>query len=340
MNRLLRRLPGQTVTAMIGVAWLLAGLSAGAGLDPGFHAPVAEEPTQFTSADALAQFSAPADTVYRLGPGDELTLEVWGHDELSGKQVVGPDGRITISVAGDVKVGGLTRDGARDTIATRLAPLYPEPIVTLRIDRYTANRVYVLGRVANPGLVMFDAAPSLLEAITRAGGLPVGGVGSDKAVLNRCAVFRGKDQVVWIDLHELLRGNMALDIRLQPADLVYIPDSGDQLVYVLGEVQTAGAVRLARGMTVLDALALAGGPSIDADVGSIRLVRAAEQSSQKVSLHRLMKPAPERNFVLEENDILYVPRRGAARVDYWMSKINPFATLMLLGTALVPALSP
>jgi polysaccharide export outer membrane protein len=324
------------LTLLVGVAVppLAAPADDSIPTQPAFASPGAA--AEFSPAAALARFSAPADSVYLMGPGDELTLEVWDHPELSGKQVVGPDGRITLAVAGDVRVGGLSRDAARDTLTARLAGLYRDPLVTLRIDRYTANRVHVLGQVANPGLVSFDGPPSLLEAITRAGGLPAGGNGSSQGPPGRCAVFRGRDQVVWVDLRELLRGNLALDVPLRPGDVVYVPEAEAAVVYVLGEVRSAGAIRLTAEMTVMDALAQAGGPTLDANVNALRVIRPGEHLKRKVGLNRLMEPTPERNYLLEENDILYVPRRGVARVDYWLSKINPFATLLLLGTALAP----
>ncbi len=301
-------------------------------------APVFVPPTQqggsdFTPLEVLSRFEAPVTDVYRLGAGDEITVDVWDHEELSGRHTIGPDGRITLSVAGDVRLAGLSRDAALAGVKAALSSFYPDLIVTLRVERYTSNRVYVLGRVMNPGVIAFDSVPSLLEAITRAGGLPVGGEGSSDAKLTRCAVIRGKDQVMWVDLRELLKGNMGLNIRLLPDDLVYIPDSDDQLVYVLGEVRQPGAVRLTPDMTFLDALALVGGPTEDAATGGMRLVRPGEGVRTEISLGDLTAPKPGENVLLEENDIIYVSKRGVARVDYWVRKLNPFATLMILGTA-------
>ncbi len=334
VRRLTRRGASLLLLCCLAGQPLAAGTQDQAPPKPDFAPPAAT--AEFSPADALARFSAPVDSVYRLGPGDELTLDVWDHPELSGKQVVGPDGLITLAVAGDVRLGGLSRDAARDTLSARLAGLYRDPVVTLRIDRYTANRVQVLGQVANPGLVSFDGQPSLLEAITRAGGLPTGGNGGTQGEPGRCAVFRGREQVVWLDLRELLRGNLALDIPLRPGDLVYVPEAEAAVVYVLGEVRNAGAIRLTADMTVMGALAQAGGPTLDANVNALRVVRPGEHLKRKVGLNRLMAPTPEKNYLLAENDILYVPRRGVARVDYWLSKVNPFATLLLLGTALAP----
>ncbi|MBI3797654.1 MAG: polysaccharide export protein, partial [Deltaproteobacteria bacterium] len=205
-------------------------------LTAGFRA--AEKQKKFSDPAALAEFEAGTDSAYRLGAGDEITVEVWDRPELSGKHLIGPDGKITIPYAGVMNITGLSRDGAARAIAEALAPYYYDLLVTVRVDRYVANRVFILGRVANPGMLIFDDSPTLLEAITRAGSLPIGGVGADKAALARCAIFRGHDRIAWINLRELLTGeDLSLNVRLQRNDVIYIPDADDQLVYVLGEVK-------------------------------------------------------------------------------------------------------
>ena len=290
---------------------------------------------KFASEELLARFEAPSGEAYRLGEGDELAIEVWDHPKLSGRHVIGPDGMITLPVAGSHHLAGLARDDATKAVKQAFSSYYLDLLVTVRVDRYGSNRVYVLGRVGQPGILHFETAPSLLEAITRAGGLPVGGVGADKASLTRCAVFRGRDRVVWIDLKGLLTGNMALNIRLQRNDVVYIPDADDQLVYVLGEVHTPGAYHLTPEMSFMDALALAGGPTEDAAVNSMKIVRPGQRARKKISTRKLLKPDPDLNVLLEENDILYVPRSGLASFGYVMNKLNPFTTLLLFGAALM-----
>lgn len=317
------------------LAMLLAVLLSSLGEGHGQLVPaqLRQQQMEFVTPEAISRFEAPLEEQYRLGVGDELTIEVWDHPELSSRHTIGPDGRITLPVAGDVRLAGHSRETARDQVKKLYSALYPDLIVTIRVDNYRSNRVYILGRVMNPGLIYFDTVPSLLETITRAGGLPVGGVGSDKAKLTRCAIFRGKDTAIWVNLSELLKGNMALNIRLYANDLVYIPDADDQLVYVMGEVRQPGAVNLTPEMTFLDVLALAGGPSPDAATNNMRLIRPEQGINQKISLKDLTHPQPDLNYQIQKGDILYIPKRGIARVDYWIDKLNPFATFLFLGTA-------
>jgi len=300
---------------------------------PGFVASI--KANAFTSGELLEQFNAPEQDEYTLGEGDEITVDVWDHPELSAKLAVGPDGRVTIAQVGVIKVAGLTRDGAAQTIGTSLSRYYIGPIVTVRVDNYVSNHVMVLGRVMHPGLLQFETTPTLLEAVTRAGGLPVGGSGAEKAALARCAIFRGRDKIVWIELRNLLNGsNLALNLRLQRNDIIYIPDSDDQLVYVMGQVKSPGAFRLTPTMSFIDAIALAGGLTLDAK-HTVHLVRPSEKLEITVSFDDLIKARPDLNYSLKEGDIIYIPERRLSKIGYVMDKVAPFTTMLLFTKTLM-----
>lgn len=295
--------------------------------------PAREE--RLSPSELLAMFEAPEEPVYRLGEGDELTIEVWGRPELSGRHVIGPDGQVGIPVVGNVRLAGLSREEAVKEITKSLQRYYTVPSVTLRVDRYTSNRVFVLGRVASPGELHFDVPPTLLEAIARAGSLPIGGIGAEKAALTRCAVLRGRDIMVWVDLKGLLKdGNLAMNLRLQRNDVVYIPDADDQLVYVMGEVQRPGAFHLTPEMSFLDALSQAGGLTENAASNRMHIIRPSQGERSRIELMSFLTPDPTLNFPLEEGDIIYAPRRTLARMGYIFEKLNPFTTFLLLGAAL------
>lgn len=287
------------------------------------------EKLEFLDREALAAFEEPVDPVYRLGAGDHVVIQVWGRPELSGKQVLGPDGRITLPLAGPVRVAEDTREEAAWRIATAYRRYYSQPVVTVTVEQYTANKVIVLGRVQNPGAIAFDNPPTLLEALARAGSLPV----IDKqATLTRCAVFRGREQVIWVDLKRLLnRGDTAYNIRLRAGDLVYIPDSFDTLLYVLGAVHKPGAYRLTPDMSLMDALAQAGGPNDDAAVDEMRIYRPNRAGIEHVPLASLVTQPPRMNFGLEEGDVIYVPRSGLAKAGYVMRQLMPGLSFLTFG---------
>jgi polysaccharide biosynthesis/export protein len=276
--------------------------------------------------------STPAAT-YILGAGDEISIDIWDHTDLSGSHIIGPDGCITLPLVGSVQLAGHTREAATQAVEEALVPYYLDLIVTLRVDRYTSSRVYVLGRVSNPGVLHCETMPTLLEAITLAGGLPVGN-GPDKTALTRCAIFRGREQIVWIDLKRLLKGQLQLNVPLQRDDLVYIPSANDQLVYVLGEVNQPGAYPLSPDMSFMDALALAGGPTADANTKGMQFIALDGEIKEKVSFNKIIDAQITFERPLEENDVIYVPRRGLAKIHYVMSKLSPLSSMLLLGSVL------
>jgi polysaccharide export outer membrane protein len=335
----------QRATIREGAGWLLlvgillanfaSAQSASRPADNGFKLPKKEQ--RLSSFDALMEFNQPSPAVYIYGEGDEIAIDVWGHPELSGKQVIGPDGQITLPVAGSVKLAGLSREEGRNLVADSYAQYYVGLSVEVRVEAYTSNRIFILGRVSQFGVLHFDVPPTLLEAITRAGALPVGGLGAEKAALNRCIIFRGRDKVVWVDLKPLLKqGNLSYNLQLQRNDILYLPDSDDQSVYVLGEVQHPGAVHLRADMTFMDALAEAGGPTKDGVANHIQLVRPSAELKRTVSLRNVMTPDPTLNVVLADGDIIYVPKKGVAQFGYILNQFAPASGLALMGMQLVP----
>ncbi len=185
--------------------------------------------------DALRKFEPPADEEYRLGRGDEIQIDFSGRPELQAKLVIGPDGRITLPLAGEVMLAGATREEAARKIEATLTPYYANLSAMVTVTKYTANRVMVLGAVDHPGPMTFDGPPTLLEAITR-GGLPLVGLEKRPQIPDRCAIYRGSDQVMWVELRKLVdSGNPLADIRLRRDDVVYVPDPAESFVSVMGQ---------------------------------------------------------------------------------------------------------
>lgn len=311
---------------------MFCGLTAQQTTPPEFH--VRQKVREISPEEIVKNFSAPAMNDYSLFPGDEIFVEIWGHTELSGKHIVGPDGRITLPVYGPIFVSDLSREAAQTAIANALGKFYADVSATVRVDKYTSWHVYVLGRVSVPGALQFDSQPDLLQVLTRAGSLPVGGIGADKAGLVRCAIFRGSDKIVWIDLKQLVaHGNLGLNIRLARNDLVYLPDADDQLIYVLGEVKHPGAIRLTADMSLLDAFTLAGGETEDGK-RRLALIRPSTGKQVDITLKEVLSAKKNVNYSLEEGDIIYVPKAGVAKFGYILQKISPLTAFAIISETL------
>jgi polysaccharide export outer membrane protein len=294
-----------------------------------FQAAQKSEQIDYASPELLAELDAPRENVYRLAEGDQLQITVWNHPELSGKQLLGPDGQLSLPLAGTLRLAGETRESAAGRIDSALKIYIKKPAVFVGIEQYAGNRVTVLGRVQNPGVQQFDRPPSLLETLARAGSLPV----IDKqATLTRVAIFRGRDRIIWVDLKKLLnRGQLAYNITLQANDLVYIPDSSDTMVYVLGAVHKPGAYRLTPDMSLMDALSQAGGPNDDAAPDKIAIYRPSKQAAEQTPLLTLMTREKMLNFAIEEGDVIFVPKSGIAEAGYVIRQLIPGLSILTLG---------
>lgn len=278
--------------------------------------------------DALAALEEAENPEYLFGNGDVLNIDVFGRPEVSGKRVIGPDGVVSLPLVGNVSLNGLTREQAQRELVKRFKDYFSNPFVTISVESYTSNQVTVLGRVQNAGRLQFPQPPTLAEVLASAGALPI----LDKqATLTRCAIMRGREKLIWVDLKALLNGDLAFNIRMKKGDIVFIPDSSDTSVYVLGSVSKPGSYRLTPRMTLLDAIAQAGGPNEDAAPGKIGLYRAGVKSVEVLDFRSLIAPDRSVNYALEDGDVIFVPTNGLADIGYFLRQISPAVSVLTFG---------
>lgn len=334
-----------SAAVMGALVWLLAGIAGcGGGLKPvAGKAPGAQTEFQIEPVKAREQYAAP-ETVenlssqvpnrYLLGSGDVLKITVWHRPEVSDDNVVvAPDGRITLNRIGVLDINGMTVEQLSEEIAGRLAKYYESPEVAISILKFNNNKAFVLGRVATPGVVHFPGTGTLMEALALAGGLPVI---QKEAFLTRCSIIRGKNTVIWIDLRDLLNnGNTALNARIQNNDIIFIPESEDELIYVMGEVKAPGAIRLKSQLTFLSALMMAGGPTQLANVDKAYIVRFSGDEKGRVMEIDMKKMIEQgdgsQNYLLKANDAIYITQRGSATFDYVMQRLLPALAVFTMG---------
>lgn len=246
---------------------------------------------------------------------------------MQAKLVVGPDGRITLPLAGDIILAERTRAEAAKVIETALATYYSNLAVMVTVTKYTSNRVLVLGTIAHPGIYTFDGPPTLLEALTR-GGLDTGPnkVGQ---IPERCAVYRGHDQVVWVELKALIEsGNTLADLRLRRDDVIFVPSMSERFISVLGEVNHPGAIQLTNASTLASILAEAGGFTGKAGYKPhIQIVDPANGASSIISLNDVLNPAKSLEVTLRPGEIIFVPQSGFYHATYFLERLNPLMTL-------------
>jgi len=310
-------------------------------------APVASEPAnpvlKLSPEKALLAFEPPLNEEYTLGAGDDISIDFAGRPELSvaSKQTIGPDGRITLPLAGPLHVADLTRDDAAKAVLKALADYYTNLSVTIRVDKYSSNRVRVLGYVQHPGEIPFEGTPTLLDAIGRAGLLSTAmTVAKDGTVTNTgasaipetCTIYRGNDQEVQVQLRTLLTsGNALADMRLRRNDVVYVPEPKQLFVSVLGQVSKPGTIPLTPESTLTSVLAAAG---CCTDSGGynpkIHILQPSTGKDLIVEYKKVMTLAGQQEYTLHSGDVIIVPTSGFNKAAAVIQKISPVATMVSL----------
>lgn len=342
-SRIPRRAAGGLRPALLGLllACLAACSPAPVPVDPqvDFRTSSFQTEIPYATPEVIRLHEANLSQEYRIGPGDVIQIDVWNRDKLTGEHVVGPYGNITLPMLGDFQIGDLNTTTSAERITALYRRYYVDPIVTVKILKYLNNKVYVLGRVTNPGVVHFAGGGTLLEALSLAGGLP----SRDKTIfLSKCYIVRGKDQIIWVDLLQLLqKADMRLNMRLANNDIIYIPESTDAAVFVMGEIKRPGSYQIqTAGLSLLDALNMAEGPTENANIANIYLVRNMQESKgvKIIDLNEILKKGDfSQNYLLKDNDIIYLPRKGIATFNYYLRQIDPLLRTFISATIIQQA---
>ena len=236
---------------------------------------------------------------FQIGAGDTVDITVLGRPELSASGNVSGDGLITAALVGAVPVLGLTPQQA----ARRIAQAYKDgqylvdPQVTVTLRDYQSQQLSVLGEVKSPGRFPMRTRLSILDALALAGGINDSGA-------QLAYILRPEDSVVTryeIDLDALLQAGAGQQyFELLAGDTVVVPKA--ELFYIYGEVKSPNAYKLKPGLTVIQALSLAGGLT---DKGSDRRIDIRRRDDEG----ELRTQAATLSDALLPNDVIYVRER-------------------------------
>lgn len=246
-----------------------------------------------------AHAQAPSPTTdYVLGAGDVIKVTVFQSPELSLEVRIPESGVIGYPLLGDVKLGSLTIGQAEKRIADGLleGKFLKQPQVSILVTQLRGSQASVLGHAVRPGRYTLELASTRLsDLMALAGGIAPDG--SDW--LTVVGTRNGQPFRTKVDFRTLFTGSdPSQDIVIQNNDVVYV-DRVPQ-VYIYGEIQKPGALRLERGMTVLQALAAGGGPTLRGTQRGIRIQRADASGALQQLTPTLQEP-------LQPNDVIFVP---------------------------------
>ena len=227
---------------------------------------------------------------YILGEGDLLHITVYDNVDLTTDARVGGDGQISFPLIGSVKLGGITISQAEKKIASLLNDSYlVNPQVSVFISEYKSKKATVLGEVKMPGLYELNSDVTLLEIISKAGGLTEN-AGDDVVIKRRSPSPGVEGESVSVNLKALNQGGEVANVPVQDGDRIYVARAG--FVYVTGEVRNPGKFKYEPGMTVMKAIALAEGCADKAAPDRTKLIRKKDgvDSSSIVKMDTLVQP--------------------------------------------------
>lgn len=294
-----------------------------------------------------SRLTAPArDSVYQLGPDDQISLHVVQGEEVNGRDYkVGPDGDISVPMIGRVHAAGLTVDQLEDELRARFSRYLERPQLTVSVTDYRSQPVFLVGAVMRPGTVYLRSRKTVLDAINEAGGLrPEAGPAAmitrkGTPALSGPTVKKDPDGAtrLQIDLQAATAGDPSQNIQLVANDVVHVSES--QTVYVLGEVGRQGGVPIsgANRVTIMQLISTSGGLTKTAAAKEIRILRQVPGSTSRRELKvnfKAVLAGTSQDIPLVPNDIVFVPdnrgKRIAARVIE--GAVNAGTSILTWGT--------
>jgi polysaccharide biosynthesis/export protein len=275
-----------------------------------------------SAAETPRELKAATGSPYILGPEDQITVRALHVEEIGEAPMrVGSDGYINLPLAGRIRAAGLTVNELEKTIAGRLRQYVLDPEVTVAITEFRSEPVSVLGAVKTPGVYQVQGHKTLSEMLSLAGGLDTS-AGSEVKITrelsrgplpldNATTDSSGKFSVADVNLDAILKADdPRSNVEIQPNDVITVPRA--EMVYVVGNVQKAGGFVLndRKDMTVLQALAMAGGPAPAASPRHSALLREKPGDTQRTEIpldvNKILE-AKAPDVPMLPGDILFIP---------------------------------
>lgn len=210
---------------------------------------------------------------YKVGEGDVLTVRVHGEPEFGGNVIIGSGGAGDFPYVGSISVQGMTTQQVTEKVREALEADYlVDPKVSVWVEKYGSQEVRVLGAVKNPGVYFLRKPTRITEILAEAGGV------LENENVTEIQYRTGEGQAILPVQGLLERGDG--DAVVARGDVIYVPRG--EVVYLSGQVEKPGAVPMEKGLTLLQAITKAGGPSETARLTGAYILRDGERISVNV----------------------------------------------------------
>jgi polysaccharide biosynthesis/export protein len=308
--RSVRRIPVSLENVLL--VFFLTSILATGGIAQDQSPKVAEKPAEqvFPSATpappqpALSSSADEGSSSPKLGVGDLLDVSVYNVPELSTKSRMGSNGDVYLPLIDYVHLSGLTVEEAQTLIEKRLSDggFVKNPHVSLNVDQSASQGISLLGEVARPGVYPVIGEPRLLDVVSAAGGFTAS-AGQSITVTHR----NKSDKPLTVPLSRKLSDNPVSNIPVSPGDTILVHKA--DVVYVVGEVgRPSGFLMDSDSLTVLKAIALAGGTTPTAKLNGARIIRKGPNGMTETPIElKKMLQAKAVDLPMKADDILFVP---------------------------------
>lgn len=242
-----------------------------------------------------------AESDYQIGPGDVLKITIYDHPDLTTVARVDNEGSIIFPLVGTIRIGGLSTANASQLIAVKLDDGYiVNPQASVFVEEFRSKKVFIIGEVVRPGLYELSGPTTLLELVSKAGGL-TRGAGNKATIRRTIPTETAGEKNIDVNISDLLQSSSkTVDVPLMDGDSVTIAKAA--VIYVTGQVNRPSAFTIEPDTTVIKAITMAGGFTALAAQGKIKIIRTIngiEQVLEKVPLHE--KLIPEDVMVIPES---------------------------------------
>jgi len=252
---------------------------------------------------------------YRIGPGDVLTITVWGQPDLSRDYTVDLDGFTPFPLINRVKAGGLTtRELAANLVAILGKDYLVDPQVIVSVKEYLSQKVTILGETARPGVFYLTGPTTLVDILSRAGWLSKSAGRQILLVREQPApgpgAHTGAATIQRINIDDIQAGNAAKNVPIQAGDTLFVTSRDDNSYFVFGEVKRPGAYPLEKETNILEGITIAGGFTDKASPSRTRVIRVSASGQQvlEIDMNDVIKRGQRDKAVrLQANDVVVVP---------------------------------
>jgi polysaccharide export outer membrane protein len=303
----------------------------------------------------LSAFGYITAAEYKIGPKDVLEVSFWQDPQLNATVRVGLDGKITLDIIGQIEAAGKTTEELQSDIVRNISRLNKNiSQAVVRVIAYNYNYVFVTGEVETPGKKTFEEIPDLWTIINESGGI------TEYADLSRVAIIRGGDHAGKVEIvnvrDAIASGNLKNLPKISRLDTIEIPrrlygltsseltqpTEKKNVIYVVGAVNTPGPVEFEENVDFLEILALAGGPTPEANLKKVRVLTkdGSYGQSYQFNLQEYVETGRPARYILKNEDTFVIPqkRQGffSGGISTWVAVIGGITSVVLLYELLKP----